>query len=398
MPHINFLLVFLEGVLSLLSPCVLPILPVYLSILSNSSVDSLKSGEVKFFKSPLFRNTILFVLGIATTFFILGSSISVLNSFLKSYKSIVLIFGGVIIIFMGIFYMGFINIPILQREKRINIQVKSMRAITAYMLGFTFSFGWTPCIGPMLSSVLLMASTSKNILEGNLLILLYTMGFILPFVIISAFYSKLFKVIEGIKLHLDMIKKIGGVVLVISGVVMIVGAASKTNSYIPQNDQNTVEQTENIEKESNKESENEIKSIDFTLEDQYGNKHTLSDYEGKVVFLNFWATWCPPCKEELPHIEELYNENEKNSKDVVILTVAAPNLGREGSKEDIRKFLDENKYTFPVGFDNDAFVMSTYAIEAFPTTFIIDKKGNIDKYIPGALDKKTMEYLIDQVK
>lgn len=402
MEHINVFLVFMEGILSLFSPCVLPMIPLYLAILANSSVQDLKHGEVKFVKSPLLKNTILFVLGISTTFFILGSSASLLNHFLASNKKIFLIVGGILIIIMGIFYMGYINIPFLQQEKRMNVEIKEMKPLSAFVLGFAFSFGWTPCIGPMLSSVLVMASTSNSILLGNILILLYTLGFTIPFVIIAIFYNKLFKYIDNIKIHLELIKKIGGAILIILGLVMILGGTDNIFNYLKKSPSSSIESNQSKSGTNTKNNtqdlakKDKIKPPDFTLTDQYGKMHKLSDYKGKTVFVNFWATWCPPCRNELPHIEEIYKEY--NSNNVVIIGVTAPNIGNEGSEKDITDFLNKHGYTFPVVFDNTGEVMSKYNINAFPTTFIIDKEGYINKYITGAMDKATMESLINNIK
>lgn len=180
MKHINLFIVFIEGVLSLFSPCVLSILPIYLTILSGSSVGKLEEGDTKFKNSSLFKNTVLFVLGISTTFFILGSSINIFNQFFTTNKETMGVIGGIFIIIMGLFYLGYLNLPFLQKEKKFNIEVNEMKPWTAYFLGFTFSFGWSPCIGPMLASALIMASNSNSALVGNLLILVYTIGFILP--------------------------------------------------------------------------------------------------------------------------------------------------------------------------------------------------------------------------
>ena len=144
--------------------------------------------------------------------------------------------------------------------------------------------------------------------------------------------------------------------------------------------------------------DNLVKALDFTLYDQYGNTHTLSEYEGKTVFLNIWATWCPPCKQEMPYIEELYKEYNLNKEDVVILGLASPYFGKEGSKEDIKEFLNSNKYTFPVVFDENADLIYSYGIQAFPTTFVIDKEGYIAQYVPGGMTKEIMKTLIESVK
>lgn len=416
MEHMNLLVVFLEGILSLFSPCVLSILPIYLAILSGSSVKNLKDGEVSLKNSPLIKNTILFILGISTTFFILGSSINILNQFFTTNKEILSTIGGILIIIMGLFYMGYLNLPFLQKEKKFNLEVNEMKPWTAYLLGFTFSFGWSPCIGPMLASALIMASNSDSALMGNLLILIYTIGFTLPFIIIAIFYDKLFKYVDKVKLHMKTIQKIGGTILLITGLIMTLGGTDKIAGYFKKSAENPKEYSEKVndnkdnqnistgevdedsKNEENLDKEDEMLAPDFTLVDQYGETHTLSDYKGKVIFLNFWATWCPPCRIEMPDIEAIYKENNENAEDVIILGVAGPNLGREGSEKEITNFLKSEGYTYPVVFDDTGEIMVEYNIQAFPSTFIIDKNGNIKDFVPGAMDKEDMEALINNAK
>lgn len=407
MEHFKFILVFFEGIISFFSPCIIPLIPVYLGILSNSSVDVLKDSDKKFRSTALFKNTILFTLGIATTFFILGSSISVFNKFFTSNKDPIMFFGGILIVILGIFYMGIFNIPFMQREKRLNVEVKDMKPITAYLLGFAFSFAWTPCVGPMLASIIIMASSSTSILGGNMLILIYTLGFIIPFLIISLFYNKLFKIVDKIKSHMVLIKRIGGIILIVVGITMIWSGHYETFKMF--NKTTTTQETKTLDKEKdNKDNQEKNEddnsnyelAMDFELVDNYGKTHTLSEYKGKVVFLNFWATWCPPCKKEMPDIEKIYNYYGKNTKDVIILGVAAPNLGNEGDKEYISKFLKDKGYTFPVLLDEteDKDVFYKYGINAFPTTFIINKEGYVKQYIPGMLTEDIMKQLIEAEK
>ena len=390
MQQLNLVVVFIEGLLSFFSPCILPILPVYLSILSNSNVDVLKNGEDKFVKTALFKNTILFVLGISTTFFILGSSVNILSSFFSENKDYIMVIGGIIIVFMGLFYVDIIKSTLLSREKRMNIKVKEMTSLSAFILGFTFSFGWTPCIGPILASVLIMASGSSSEITANLLITIYTIGFILPFIIVAGFDSKLFKSIDKMKNYMGIIKKICGIILIISGLVMFFNGVTNINKNKQYNNR---EKKEIIDKEDNKSSEE--MAIDFTLKDQYGNEHTLSGYRGKTIFLNFWGTWCPPCRGEMPYIQEIYNEYGENSNNIIILGVAAPNLGREGSEEEIVSFLEENNYTFPVVMDFGGELVYKYGIGGFPTTFIINEDGEVVNKIVGAMDKENMKMMIE---
>lgn len=396
MGNINFFIVFIEGLLSIFSPCILPILPIYLSMLSNSSIEDMKDS--KFRRGLLFKNTLFFTLGISVTFFILGSSINILGTFLNTNKNFIMVIGGLIIIIMGLFYIGVINVSFLNKERRFNVDSDSMSPISAFILGFTFSFGWTPCIGPILASVLIMASTESNILTSNILILVYTIGFILPFIVASLFYNKLYKKFDKIKNYIPIIKKISGGIIIIAGIFMLINGGVNIKRELDNAQDIKSESSSNNDLSSNKENEGKIRPVDFTLKDQYGNEHKLSDYRGKTVFLNFWATWCPPCRQEMPYIEEIYNEYNKNQDDVIILGVASPEVGREGTQEHVEKYLQKEGFTFPVAMDIKGGTMYKYGINSFPSTFIINKEGYIEKYIPGAINKSTMENLIENAK
>ena len=136
---------------------------------------------------------------------------------------------------------------------------------------------------------------------------------------------------------------------------------------------------------------NSAKAPDFNLKDQYGVVHSLENYKGKVIFLNFWATWCPPCKKEMPDVESIYKEYEENKKDVVI-------LGINSEKEnEVKKFLKDKGYTFPTLIDENSEVMRKYFIQAFPTSFVIDKEGNVYGYVMGGLTKEQIKQVIEEV-
>ena len=136
---------------------------------------------------------------------------------------------------------------------------------------------------------------------------------------------------------------------------------------------------------------NSAKAPDFNLKDQYGVIHSLENYKGKVIFLNFWATWCPPCKKEMPDVESIYKEYGENKKDVVI-------LGINSEKEnEVKKFLKDKGYTFPTLIDENSEVMRKYFIQAFPTSFVIDKEGNVYGYVMGGLTKEQIKQVIEEV-
>ncbi|NLC19681.1 MAG: redoxin domain-containing protein [Clostridiales bacterium] len=432
---INIFIVFLEGVLSFFSPCVIPLIPVYVSYLAGNAKISTEDGRVKYIRKRVFLHTLLFVLGISSAFFILGMSVNALRIFFNSYQMAFVRAGGLLIIFLGLVQTGIIKLSFLQREHRFNFNIgeRRMSPLLAYIMGFTFSFGWTPCIGPALSSVLVLAAGSDSRLAGNLLILVYTAGFVIPFMLLGLFTTQVLNFLNRHKKALRYTVKAGGILLIIIGFLTLTGWMNSISRYLNSFTASLGEQTgapspteeadsgnrdeqatdngnkdavndKNDTTDGNASSEKEkYPAFDFTLVDQNGTTHTLSDYKGKVVFLNFWATWCPPCKKELPDIEELYREYGENSSDVIFLSITNPVSDEYPNNADITKdkiidFIKENDISFPVLFDETGEVLSKYYISAFPTTFLIDTDGNIYGYAPGMLSKETMISAIEQTK
>lgn len=414
--HISFLFVFFEGLISFFSPCVLPLIPIYISYLAGNAKRTDENGVITYERKRVFFHTLFFVLGISFSFFILGLSFSALGSFFNNYKTLFSRIGGILIVLLGLFQIGFLDMKMLDREHRLPFKLKlqNMNPLVAFLMGFTFSFAWTPCVGPALSSVLILASGAKSALIGNLLVLVYALGFVLPFLALGLFTTQTLNFIKKRQRMLKYTIKAGGVLLILIGIMTFTGwmngITSYLNSFSGGNYTANSSQSESISSASEDNSSSEassqqdkktIPAFDFTLTDQYGNTHTLSDYKGKVVFLNFWATWCPPCRQEMPHIEELYNEYGKNSEDVIFIGVTNPKTddypnNTDVSIDEIKTFLTENGYTFPSVFDETGSVLTDYYVNAFPTTYMIDRDGNIFGYVSSALTKDMMKNIIEQ--
>ena len=396
--NISFILVFLGGIFSFFSPCIIPLLPVYMSYLSGNTAVTDENGNIFYNQKKVFFHTIFFILGISAAFFILGLSFSKLGGFFNSNRVLFTRISGILILLLGLFQIGLLKNNFMEREHRIGFDSKKINPLIAFIIGFTFSFAWTPCIGPVLSTVLIMASGAKTSFLGNMLILVYSLGFIIPFLLLGIFTTKVLNFLKTKKSFLKYSIKISGAILIIIGIMTLSGFNLNILAS-GQQIQNTDYAAKN-EESAKPAQEEKLPAYDFQLKDQYGNLHKLSDYKGKVVFLNFWATWCPPCREEMPHIEEIYKEYGYNKNDVVILGAASPATAenpspQDESEEKIKAFLTKNNYTFPVVFDVKGEIFRNYYINAFPTTFMIDKDGNIMGYVAGGLSKENMKKIIE---
>lgn len=398
--NINFILVFLGGIFSFFSPCIIPLLPFYMSYLSGNTAVTDENGSLSYNQKKVFIHTIFFILGISAAFFILGLSFSKLGGFFNSNRVLFTRISGVLILFLGLFQIGLLKNNFMEREHRIGFDSKEINPLIAFIIGFTFSFAWTPCIGPVLSTVLIMASGAKTAFMGNMLILVYTLGFVIPFLLLGVFTTKILNFLKAKKSFLKYSIKISGAILIIIGIMTLSGFNLNILAAGQQPQNANADYIAKAEEPAKEAKEEKLPAYDFELKDQYGNTHKLSDYKGKVVFLNFWATWCPPCREEMPHIEEIYKEYGYNKNDVVILGAASPATAenpspQDESEEKIKAFLTKNNYTFPVVFDIKGEIFRNYYINAFPTTFMIDREGNIMGYVAGGLSKENMKKIIE---
>ncbi|SET91727.1 cytochrome c biogenesis protein CcdA [Lacrimispora sphenoides] len=417
--------VFLQGIISFFSPCVLPLIPLYIGYLSGGTGVRGEDGRIYYKRSKVMVHTVCFVIGVSFAFFLLGLGFSALGSFFKTNQLLFARVGGILVVLFGLYQLGvFGTSTVLGRERRLpfSLNTLAMSPLTALIMGFTFSFAWTPCVGPALASVLLMAASASTKAMGFVLIGVYTLGFVLPFLAVGFFTTT---VLEFFKTHGNIAKngvKVGGVLMVFMGILMFTGKMNAVTGYLSSIPSPTVTesretpQPETTAEASEEESASEeefasesgntgesdeanqpLPAVDFTLTDQYGNTHSLSDYKGKTIFLNFWATWCPPCRAEMPDIQKIYETADTEGDNaLIILGVAAPNYGSEKDEEGIKQFLNENGYTYPVLMDTNAELFEAYGVFSYPTTFMIDKDGNVFGYASGQLSEDTMRSIIEQ--
>lgn len=213
--------VFFAGLFSFFSPCVLPLFPVYFGVLmSEQDGRHIQIGKVFIYWKPIIR-TLIFITGISTVFFFLGFAATILGSLI--YNAWFNISLGVIIVILGLHQMEFFQFLFLQKQKTVQFEIKKQKSLwSSYLLGLSFSFGWTPCVGPVLSAVLSLISTQQaSPYYGVLLLCLYILGLSIPFLILSIASTWAFKIFNLAKKRLMVLKKLGGLVIVLMGLAII---------------------------------------------------------------------------------------------------------------------------------------------------------------------------------
>ena len=221
MTEISYFYVVLAGLLSFLSPCVLPIVPGYLCFLAGTSLDKIASGEDASKERNVFYFALSFVFGFSTVFILLGASATLLSGLIYEYLDILRIVGGIIIIIFGIHFMQIIQLPFLNRDTRYQIESYRPGVVGSYVIGLSFAFGWTPCIGPILGSVLSIAASSETVTCGIVLLMLYSAGLGIPFLLAAYAINGFMRFLTKIRNYIRVIEIFTGVLLVIFGILIL---------------------------------------------------------------------------------------------------------------------------------------------------------------------------------
>ncbi|MDC3086357.1 cytochrome c biogenesis CcdA family protein [Pelagibacteraceae bacterium] len=221
MAEISYFYVALAGLLSFLSPCVLPIVPGYLCFLAGTSLDKIASGEDASKERNVFYFALSFVFGFSTVFILLGASATLLSGIIYEYLDILRVVGGIIIIIFGIHFMQIIQLPFLNRDTRYQIESYRPGIVGSYVIGLSFAFGWTPCIGPILGSVLSIAASSETVTYGIVLLMLYSAGLGIPFLLAAYAINGFMRFLSKIRNYIRAIEIFTGVLLVIFGILIL---------------------------------------------------------------------------------------------------------------------------------------------------------------------------------
>ncbi|WOC33198.1 MULTISPECIES: cytochrome c biogenesis CcdA family protein [Caproicibacterium] len=207
-------LVFSEGLLAFLSPCILPMLPIYLMYLGGSR-------EQQTTRRRMLQNLLGFIAGFTVVFVLLGATASGVGALLKAHRVLLMRLGGAVLIVLGLQYCGVLNLAVLNRTRALHAHTDRLKFFSSLLFGAAFSLGWTPCLGPFLGSALLLASGTSTLYEGVLLLFLFSMGLGIPFLLTGLLWNRLEGTVSFLKKHAGIIKIISGCLLIVMGILML---------------------------------------------------------------------------------------------------------------------------------------------------------------------------------
>lgn len=231
--NISIFVAFSAGFLSFLSPCVLPLIPSYIAFITGVSLEELSSGEnLRRVRRAVIGNSLMFIMGFSVIFIALGASATFLGAFLSSHIRWLEVVGGLMVIFLGVHFTGLFRWGFLERERKVHLQEKPVGLFGTLLVGMAFGAGWTPCVGPILGTILTMAATTQNLFQGMMLLSFYSLGIGIPFLLSGLILHKFFEYFKSLRRHFKTITLIGGILLILIGVLLITGYFSSLSSYL----------------------------------------------------------------------------------------------------------------------------------------------------------------------
>src|ERR1044072_6951020 len=376
---------FAAGILSFLSPCVLPLVPGYISLMSGVSIDNLKEGVSS--RRAVIIKSLAFNAGLSVIFLVLDKTAGLVGAAITS-NPWVRIIGGTIIIAFGLQLIGILKIGALYKDTRFFSSDKPRGVLGSAALGMAFAAGWTPCIGPILGGIIGLAATSGGWRSGLVLSAFYSAGLAVPFLLTGLGINQFLGFYKNFRKHLHKVEVVSGVVLIVVGILVMSGqstllATSKFMAWIP-NLEGIFKLEQKPPPPPTQANGNFEPAPDVEVQTLAGKPFRLKELQGQVVLLNFWATYCIPCREEIPALNSLQHELQPQGLKIVGASLDDSADGVKAYQQEVAKF----EYPVLIG-GSDAKVK--FAQSVLPTTYLIDRQGRIRQKIIGARDKAGWE-------
>ncbi len=385
----DFFLALVGGFLSFASPCVFPLIPAYIAFITGVSIRDFREGKGD--RKIAFIYSFIFVVGFSLAFTLLGASASFVGKLLKSFKTEFRIFAGIILLLFGFQLIGILKVPFLLEERKIDASRINYSALPRHLIsfisGFLFAFGWTSCIGPILAGILALAASSESLFKGSLLLFIYSLGIGIPFMLSALFVSYFLSFSAKMRNFFRWVEVSAGVLLILMGMLFITGRLSYLSSLFPDFQlENLIELSDDIVSD-----DDVVKSVDEKLsssaqkifEQIFSGRITpvngIEPMKGDFVIVNVWATWCPPCKVEIPDFVRAISSIEN---------LSVIGLAYDDGVVTVRKFISEMGINYPVFMFSDV-AEKFYEPDGLPESFFFHKGKFIGRVV-GIVD---MEYI-----
>jgi cytochrome c-type biogenesis protein len=379
----------LAGFLSFVSPCVLPIVPGYLTFITGMSFDELTGQQRSRVVTSAIIKSLPFVLGFSLVFIALGASASAVGAILRANLGLLKQIAGVGIAILGLHLAGLLPIPALLRERRLSGEPSTPGMGRAFVAGLFFAFGWTPCVGPILAGILTLAATGETLSQGVLLLTAYSLGLGVPFILSAAFLNGFLSVFKGMKGYLRQLEVASGVLLVLVGALIFTDKMSWISSrltFLNAEELLTPEPQPGGGQAvaAAEQAKNVYGDYDFSLTSIDGAPIRLSDYQGKVVLVNFWATWCGPCVIETPSLVRMYNKYKDRGFAVI-------GVALQSDEDGVKQFVNQYRVPYAIGRDTTSEIGLRYQVFALPSSFLFTADGKVKKAFMGFVAEDALE-------
>jgi cytochrome c-type biogenesis protein len=395
---ITVAIAFLAGLGSFLSPCVLPLVPGYISLISGVSIDQLKDSGSQNGSAGARRavilNSLAFNAGLSMIFVSLGAAAGLLGSAITSNLWVRLI-GGLVIILFGLQLIGVLKIATLYKDTRFLSSDSPRGMLGSFTLGMAFAAGWTPCIGPILGGILGLAATSGGWKSGLFLSIFYAAGLAIPFLLTGLGINKFLSFYSNFRRHLHKVEVVSGIILICIGLLIMTNkvtvlASSTIARWIPDGEKlvsglvDTEKLNPSIANIKPSQNSQYKPAPDAIFQRLSGEQFRLSELRGRVVILNFWATWCGPCRAEVPELTALQRELGPKGLEVV-------GVSWDDTADLIKEFQKKIDQGYQVVLNGKEEQDKFGGIPSLPTTYIIDRQGNIREKIMGQVTHSRLQ-------
>ena len=383
---INIVIAFVGGLLSFLSPCVLPLVPGYISLMSGVSIDHLKTEGGSTARRAVIANSLAFNAGLSVIFLALGATAGLVGAAIIN-NVWVRVIGGLVIIIFGLHLIGLLKIKYLYRDTRQFSSDEPRGIWGSLMLGIAFAAGWTPCIGPILGGIIGLAATSGGWKGGLLLSVFYSAGLAVPFLVTGLGINQFLSFYSKFRRHLHKVEVVSGIILILIGILVMSNRVTVLSSSWLASVLPNLEGKLHLRGNSPQPAApvNGVFAVapDVQFKKLDGNSLRIKDLRGRVVLLNFWATWCIPCRNEIPSLSAMQKDLDARGLSIV-------GVSYDDTADLVKDFQKEIPQSYEIVLGGRD-VGSQLPASPLPTSYLIDRQGRIREKMIGERTREAFE-------